>query len=115
VRSVAGTAHDGDDLLDRRRIGEISSPLLRASGRSGNPARSPVSDAVGGVEQHESSHHDIVRPHVGPTRPSVLTLGRHGCSSAAGLHLAAAVRLAVSIRRVGDVRRTVKAPRPAAS
>jgi len=50
MRAVAGGAHDGDDLLDPRRIGRIAQPLVaRRVDRREIPASSPAID----VDRHD--------------------------------------------------------------
>jgi hypothetical protein len=52
VDTIAGAAHHGDDLLDRRRVGRIAHPLVarRTAGMKGRQRRGRAT-AAGGIEQ----------------------------------------------------------------
>jgi hypothetical protein len=57
VGAAAGLAHDGDDLLDRGRIGWVAQPLVarRASGEIAGQGDRRAATA-GGVEQRRRGH-----------------------------------------------------------
>jgi hypothetical protein len=57
VHPVPRPAHDGDDLLDRRRVGGIAPTLVaRRSAAVEAGQRGGRATPAGGVEQHESGH-----------------------------------------------------------